>query len=118
MAEENKPLDNIEFDHKQAADEPEPEKPETPLDRIKKALAEVGRSSTARAPARREMGKDRTKSLVLLAGAAVGMVLMFLGVFSSPQKPEKVTLRRLTRGLGRGVPPGQPAPGAQRGSVT
>jgi cytochrome c-type biogenesis protein CcmH/NrfG len=100
MAEENKPLDSIEFDHKQAVDEPEPEKPETPLDRIKKALTEVRRSSTARTPARREMGKDRTKSLVLLAGAAVGMVLMFLGVFSSPQKPQKVALRQMTPDLG------------------
>ena len=118
MAEENKPLDSIEFDHKKAADECEPEKPERPLDRIKKALAEVGRSSTARTPARREMGKDRTKSLVLLAGAAVGMVLMFLGVFSSPQKPQKVTLRQMTPDLGRKVTPGQPAPGAQTGSVT
>jgi hypothetical protein len=118
MAEENKPLDSIEFDHKKAADESEPEKPETPLDRIKKALTEVRRFSTARTPARREMGKDRTKSLVLLAGAAVGMVLMFLGVFSSPQKPQKVALRQMTPDLGRRVTPGQPAPGAQSGSVT
>ena len=118
MAEENKPLDNIEFDHKHGVDEPEPEKPETPLDRIKKALAEVGRSSTARTPARREMGKDRTKSLVLLAGAAVGMVLMFLGVFSSPESPRKVALRRMTPDLERRVTPGQPTPGTQRGSVT
>ncbi len=118
MAEENKPLDSIEFDHKLGVDEPEPEKPETPLDRIKRALAEVGRSSSARTPVRREMGKDRTKSLVLLAGAAVGMVLMFLGVFSSPQKPQKVALRRMKPDLGRRVTSGQPAPGAQTGSVT
>ncbi len=119
MAEENKRLDSIEFDHRKAADESEPEKPETPLDRIRKVLTQVGRSSsTARAPARREMGKDRTRSLVLLAGAAVGVVLMFLGVFSSPQKPQKVALRQMTPDLGRKVTPEQPAPGAQTGSVT
>jgi hypothetical protein len=37
---------------------------------------------------RREMGKDRTKSQVLQAGAAVGMVLKFLGVFSFPKTSE------------------------------
>jgi hypothetical protein len=55
---------------------------------------------------RREMGKDRTKSQVLQAGAAVGMVLKFLGVFSFPQKPQKVTLRRMTPDLGRRLTPG------------
>jgi hypothetical protein len=38
---------------------------------------------------RREMGKDRTKSQVLQAGAAVGMVLKFLGVFSFPKNLRK-----------------------------
>ena len=62
------------------------------------------------------MSKDQTKSLVLLAGAAVGMVLLFLGVFSSPQKPQKIEGRRVTPDLGRRVTPGQAS--KQAGSVT
>jgi hypothetical protein len=62
------------------------------------------------------MGKDQTKSLVLLAGAAVGMVLLFLGVFLSPQKPQKIEGRRVTSALGRRVTPGQAS--NQAGSVT
>ncbi len=62
------------------------------------------------------MGKDQTKSVVLLAGAAVGMMLLFLGVFSSPQKRQKIEGRRVTPDLGRRVTPGQTS--NQTGSVT
>src|SRR6185437_7078394 len=32
---------------------------------------------------RRELGRDRSRSLFLLAGAAIAVLLLFLGVFSS-----------------------------------
>src|SRR5205823_7030281 len=38
--------------------------------------------------------------------------------FSSPQKPQNAQSRRTTADLGRRTPPGQPALGAQTGSVT
>ncbi len=68
---------------------------------------------------RRELGRDRSRSLFLLAGAAIAVLLVFLGVFSSSN-----TARRPTDGrragapdLGRRVTPGQQATG-QTGSVT
>jgi hypothetical protein len=67
---------------------------------------------------RRELGRDRSRSLFLLLGAAVGVLLLFLGVFSSPNKekrPEE-TRRVGTPNLGRKVTPGQEA--AQSGSAT
>jgi len=67
---------------------------------------------------RRELGRDRSRSLFLLLGAAVGVLLLFLGVFSSPNKekrPEE-TRRVGTPNLGRRVTPGQEA--AQSGSAT
>ena len=57
---------------------------------------------------RRELGKDKSKSLLILAGAAVVVVLFFLGVFSSPNKPKRLDNRRPgTPDLGRRVTPGQ-----------
>lgn len=121
MSHRSEPLENLEIEHGENAGklEPVPEEPRTPWERIKAALRQARRTSQAtKSPARREMGKDRTKSLVLLVGAAIGMVLMFLGVFSSPQKPQRVGSRRAAPDLGRRATPGQPAPGAQSGSVT
>jgi type IV secretory pathway VirB10-like protein len=37
------------------------------------------------APSRRELSRDRSKSFLLLAGAAIALLLIFLGVFSSPK---------------------------------
>ena len=57
---------------------------------------------------RRELGKDKSKSLLVLAGAAVVVGLLFLGVFSTPNKPKKAdTGRTGTPDLGRRVTPGQ-----------
>lgn len=58
---------------------------------------------------RRELGKDKSKSLLVLAGAAALMVLLFLGVFSSPNKPKRAqdNKRPGTPDLGRRVTPGQ-----------
>jgi hypothetical protein len=121
MSDKSEPLDNLEGEREGKAEEPslEPEEPQTPWERIKTALRQARRTSQAiKTPARREMGKDRTKSLVLLVGGATGMVLMFLGVFSSPQKPQNAQSRRVSPDLGRRTTPGQPATGAQTGSVT
>ena len=38
---------------------------------------------------RRELSKDKSKSLLVLGGAALIMLLLFLGIFSSPQKATK-----------------------------
>src|SRR5215472_14336768 len=121
MAERNDPLEDVEIRHGDNAEEVglpvEEPQPQTPLDRIRKAFAQARRRPQAgKSTARKEMGKDQTKSLVLLAGAAVGMVLLFLGVFSSPQKPQKIEGRRVTPDLGRRATPGQAS--NQAGSVT
>jgi len=56
----------------------------------------------------RELGKDKSKSLLILAGAAVMVILLFLGVFSSPNKPKRLDIRRPgTPDLGRRTTPGQ-----------
>lgn len=56
----------------------------------------------------RELGKNKSKSLLVLAGAAVLVVVLFLGVFSSPNKPKRLeTGRPGTPDLGRKVTPGQ-----------
>jgi len=68
---------------------------------------------------RRELGRDRSRSLFLLAGAAIAVLLLFLGVFSSSNNARKsIDARRSgTPDLGRRVTPGQSATG-QTGSVT
>jgi hypothetical protein len=121
MPDRNEPSENFEVGAKENVEEslPVPEAPQTPWERIKAAFRQARRTSqAAKTPARREMGKDRTKSLVVLLGAAIGMVLLFLGVFSSPQKPQSVVSRHVTPDLGRRTTPGQAAPGGQTGSVT
>jgi len=68
---------------------------------------------------RRELGRDRSRSLFLLAGAVIAVLLLFLGVFSSSNTTRKSTVGRRpgTPDLGRKVTPGQQATG-QTGSVT
>ena len=57
---------------------------------------------------RRELGRDKTKSLLLVAGVCVGMLLLFFAVFSHPKKnivlPGETTHRQPD--LGRRVTPG------------
>jgi hypothetical protein len=67
---------------------------------------------------RRELGRDRSRSLFLLAGAAISVLLLFLGVFSSSNTARKSTdgRRAGTPDLGRRVTPGQQGAG-QTGSV-
>jgi hypothetical protein len=65
---------------------------------------------------RRELSKDKSKSLVVLGGAAVAMLLLFLGIFSSPQKAKRTGGRAGAPDLGRRITPGQES--GQSGSVT
>jgi hypothetical protein len=68
---------------------------------------------------RRELGRDRSRSLFLLAGAAIAVLLVFLGVFSSSNTARKSTDSRRAGApdLGRRETPGQQATD-QTGSVT
>jgi hypothetical protein len=69
---------------------------------------EKARKAQQPTSSRRELGKDKSKSFLMLAGAAVVVVLFFLGVFSSPNKPKRLDSRRPgTPDLGRRVTPGQ-----------
>jgi hypothetical protein len=65
---------------------------------------------------RRELSKDKSKSLLVLGGAAVAMLLLFLGIFSSPQKAKRTEGRAGAPDLGRRITPGQES--GQSGSVT
>jgi len=65
---------------------------------------------------RRELSKDKSKSLVVLGGAAVAMLLLFLGIFSSPQKAKRIGGQAGAPDLGRRITPGQQS--NQGGSVT
>lgn len=67
---------------------------------------------------RRELGRDRSRSLFLLAGAAIAVLLLFLGVFSSSNTKKTTGARPIgTPDLGRRVTPGQQRSG-QPVSVT
>ena len=70
---------------------------------------EKARKAQQPVSSRRELGKDKSKSLLVLAGAAVVVVLFFLGVFSSPNKPKRAQDNRRPGApdLGRRVTPGQ-----------
>src|SRR5260370_1914502 len=68
---------------------------------------------------RRERARDRSRSLFLLAGAAIAVLLVFLGVFSTSNTARKSTDARRAGApdLGRRETPGQQA-SDQTGSVT
>ncbi|HXR17330.1 MAG TPA: hypothetical protein VN777_14145 [Terriglobales bacterium] len=70
-------------------------------------------------PANRSgLGRDRSRSLFLLVGAAIAVLLLFLGVFSSPNHSRKPANARPAGSpdLGQRATPGQQAAG-QTGSV-
>lgn len=79
---------------------------------------ENARKSQQPGSTRRERSKDKSKSLFLVVGAAIAMLLILLSVLSSPQKAKKLDTGRRPRtsDLGRRVTPGQE--NAQPGSVT
>ncbi|MGH9732983.1 MAG: hypothetical protein ACRD8A_00150 [Candidatus Acidiferrales bacterium] len=67
---------------------------------------------------RRELGRDRTRSFFLLAGAAIAVLLLLLGVFSSSNTKKATSARPLgTPDLGRRMIRGQQHSG-QPGSIT
>jgi hypothetical protein len=67
---------------------------------------------------RRELGRDRSRALFLIVGAAIAVVLLLLGVFSSPNTKKATTGRPLgTPELGRRVPASE-QPNGQTGSIT
>jgi len=65
-----------------------------------------------------ELRKDKTKAMLVLGGSAVLMLLFFLGIFSSPQRPKNLEAGRRPGApdLGRRVTPGQE--NAHAGSAT
>lgn len=79
---------------------------------------EKARQAQQPVTSRRDLSKDKSKSLLVLVGAAVLMLLIFLGIFSAPQRPKKIDSGRPpgTPDLGRRVTPGQET--TQAGSVT
>lgn len=67
---------------------------------------------------RRELGRDRSRTLLLLAGAAIAVLLLFLGVFSSDSGKKTPSGKRPGEpDLGRREAASQPTAGAP-GSVT
>src|SRR5579863_2378574 len=61
------------------------------------------------------LGRDHSRSLILLAGAAIAVLLLFLMVFSSPNRQDKRL--RSTPNLGQRSVPGEQTPG-RTGSST
>ena len=120
MAEENE---------KQATGEPEAGSAEEPLVEETNVRSRPGWRETFRqafdkarkeqVTSRRELGRDRSRSLFLLAGAAIAVLLVFLGVFSTSNTARKSTDARRAGApdLGRRETPGQQATD-QTGSVT
>ena len=70
-------------------------------------------------PGRRELGRDRSRTLFLLVGAAIGVLVLLLVVFSSPDTIQKRLMARVpgAPNLGRRVTPEQ-QPSEPAGSVT
>lgn len=91
---------------------PEPELeepgPATPFQRLRAALDKV-RQNQKPVASRRELGRDKSKSLFALAGVGIALVLLFFGLFSSPKShvPLPGENPRGAPGLGRKVTPGQ-----------
>lgn len=98
-----------------AIEESEPRKQRGGWEIFRQAFDRARREQ--RAMSKRDKGRDRSRSLFLLAGGAIAVMLLFLVVFSSPNATKKAaTMRPTTPDLGRRVTPGQTASG-QTGSV-
>lgn len=74
-----------------------------------RTLLEKAHRNQQGAPSRRELSRDKSKSFLLLAGATIALLLIFLGVFSSPKTraPLPGETARGAPGLGRKTTPGQ-----------
>src|SRR5207245_3193554 len=95
------------------------ENPRTPVERILQSLKQSHQGSLHPLSAsRKELGKDKSKSLFVLVAAAVVVLLFFLAVFSSPQKAKRAQTgaRKGQPDLGRRATPGQEQ--QQDGSIT
>jgi hypothetical protein len=101
-----------------ANEEPEIERPPRLREVFRQAL-ERARREQKPAVTQQQKGRDRSKSLFLLVGAAIAMLLLFLGVFSSPNATKNPAAGRRpgTPDLGRRETPGQLTTN-QMGSVT
>ena len=96
----------------------EPESPPRLWEIFRQAI-EKARREKGLGASQQQKGRDRSKSLFLLLGAAVAVLLLFLGVFSSPNAAKKSASGRRpgTPDLGKRETPGQ-RPANQMGSVT
>lgn len=74
-----------------------------------RTLLEKARPNQQGTPSRRELSRDKSKSFLLLAGATIALLLIFLGVFSSPKTraPLPGETVRGAPSLGRKATPGQ-----------
>jgi hypothetical protein len=101
-----------------ANDEPEILRRPRLRDVFRQAL-ERARREQKPAVTQQQKGRDRSKSLFLIVGAAIAVLLLFLGVFSSPNSTKNPAAGRRpgTPDLGRRETPGQ-RPTDQMGSVT
>jgi hypothetical protein len=121
MAEENEKLEREAAASSQEEELAEPEKSGTGRLRLREIFRQAfdkARREQQPLASKRELGRDRSRSLFLVVGAAVAILLLFFGVFSSPKNAKKLeeTRRVGTPNLGRKVTPGQEI--AQNGSVT
>ena len=96
----------------------QPEKPTTPLERILQSLRKGQPASNPPASgSRRDLGKDKSKSLYVLVAAGIAVILFLLMYLSSPQKPNQgqAPSHRGKPDLGQRATPGQTP--KQAGSV-
>lgn len=115
MAEEsNKQISGIEPSHSDEVRADEAEAATLPGWRevLREAFDKARREQQP--ASRRELGRDRSRGFFLLAGAAIAVLLLLLGVFSSSNTKKTGNARRAgAPNLGRSVTPGQ-----QRGGLT
>lgn len=86
------------------------EEPETPgAFQSLRALLERARRNQRPIASRRELSRDKSKSLFVLVGVSIALILIFFGVFSSPKTrvPLPGETARGALSLGRKVTPGQ-----------
>ncbi len=121
MAEETEKVERQEAASEVGEEALDPDKSRAARIRLREIFRQAFDKARREQPpvaSRRELGRDRSRSLFLLVGAAVAILLLFLGVYSSPNKEKRPEDTRAagTPNLGRKVTPGQEA--TQSGSVT
>ena len=88
----------------------QPERPPTPLERILQSLRKAQPASNPPASGgRRDLGKDKSKSLYVLVASGIAVILFLLMYLSSPQKPNQgqAPSHRGKPDLGQRTTPGQ-----------